>query len=181
MIERILVVAPHLGTLTACANTLDELTARRTHVHIAVHDQPPLGTDLTVFTAKFRRLTVGSAPPPDEWAALGMAVRGWLDQARQHEPSALGVLRRLMMPIARRVERSIPSSPRIIEFLRAHQPDVLIVVPLFGIGSMAPAYVQAGAGIVADSVPSAEYQETLNKARGLLKAIELAEQGGRTA
>jgi anthranilate synthase component 1 len=38
------------------------------------------------------------------------------------------------------------------------------------------AYVQAGAGIVADSVPSAEYQETLNKARGLLKAIELTER-----
>jgi anthranilate synthase component 1 len=37
------------------------------------------------------------------------------------------------------------------------------------------AYVQAGAGIVADSVPSAEYQETLNKARGLLKAIEITE------
>ena len=38
------------------------------------------------------------------------------------------------------------------------------------------AYVQAGAGIVADSVPENEWQETLNKARGLLKAIELAEQ-----
>ncbi len=37
------------------------------------------------------------------------------------------------------------------------------------------AYVQAGAGIVADSVPSLEYQETLNKARGLLKAIHLTE------
>ena len=37
------------------------------------------------------------------------------------------------------------------------------------------AYVQAGAGIVADSVPSNEWHETLNKARGLLKAIELAE------
>ncbi|MEX0936428.1 MAG: anthranilate synthase component I [Pirellulales bacterium] len=38
------------------------------------------------------------------------------------------------------------------------------------------AYVQAGAGIVADSVPETEYQETLNKARGLLKAIEATEQ-----
>ncbi len=38
------------------------------------------------------------------------------------------------------------------------------------------AYVQAGAGLVADSVPSAEYQETLNKAKGLLRAIETAEQ-----
>ncbi len=38
------------------------------------------------------------------------------------------------------------------------------------------AYIQAGAGIVADSVPSAEYQETLSKAKGLLKAIEVAEK-----
>jgi anthranilate synthase component 1 len=37
------------------------------------------------------------------------------------------------------------------------------------------ARVQAGAGIVADSVPEAEYQETVNKARALLKAIEIAE------
>jgi anthranilate synthase component I len=38
------------------------------------------------------------------------------------------------------------------------------------------AYVQAGAGIVADSVPAEEYQETLNKAKGLLRAIETAEK-----
>ncbi len=31
--------------------------------------------------------------------------------------------------------------------------------------------VQAGAGLVADSIPAAEYQETLNKARGMLKAL----------
>jgi len=36
------------------------------------------------------------------------------------------------------------------------------------------AYVQAGAGIVADSVPEKEYQETLNKAAALLKALEEA-------
>ena len=39
------------------------------------------------------------------------------------------------------------------------------------------AYIQAGAGIVADSQPAREYQETLNKARGMLQAIELAEHG----
>jgi anthranilate synthase component 1 len=38
------------------------------------------------------------------------------------------------------------------------------------------AYVQAGAGIVADSAAEAEYQETMNKARGLLKAIEITER-----
>ncbi|MBP7744595.1 MAG: anthranilate synthase component I [Phycisphaerae bacterium] len=37
------------------------------------------------------------------------------------------------------------------------------------------AYIQAGAGIVADSVPEREYQETLNKAQSLLSAIGLAE------
>lgn len=36
------------------------------------------------------------------------------------------------------------------------------------------AYIQAGAGIVADSVPELEYEETLNKAKALLKAIEEA-------
>jgi anthranilate synthase component I len=35
--------------------------------------------------------------------------------------------------------------------------------------------VQAGAGIVADSDPAAEHQETVNKAMGLLRAIEVAE------
>lgn len=39
-------------------------------------------------------------------------------------------------------------------------------------------YVQAGAGIVADSDPESEYQETLNKAKGLLKAIAVASQAG---
>ncbi len=38
-------------------------------------------------------------------------------------------------------------------------------------------YVQAGAGIVADSDPTAEYHETLNKAKALTVAVELAERG----
>jgi anthranilate synthase component 1 len=37
------------------------------------------------------------------------------------------------------------------------------------------AYIQAGAGIVADSDPEKEYKETVNKAKGLFKAIEMAE------
>jgi anthranilate synthase component 1 len=38
------------------------------------------------------------------------------------------------------------------------------------------AHVTAGAGIVADSVPAAEYEETLNKARAAERALELAER-----
>ena len=37
------------------------------------------------------------------------------------------------------------------------------------------AYVQSGAGVVADSDPTYEYQETCNKAQGMLKAIALAQ------
>ena len=43
------------------------------------------------------------------------------------------------------------------------------------------AYIQAGAGIVADSVPRTEYEETLNKAKGLLKAVDIAEKQLRPA
>jgi anthranilate synthase component 1 len=39
------------------------------------------------------------------------------------------------------------------------------------------AHVQAGGGVVADSVPELEYQESLNKARALLTAISHAEAG----
>jgi anthranilate synthase component I len=38
-------------------------------------------------------------------------------------------------------------------------------------------YIQAGAGIVADSVPEREYEETLTKARALVKALEIAQSG----
>jgi anthranilate synthase component 1 len=38
------------------------------------------------------------------------------------------------------------------------------------------AYVQAGAGIVADSTPEGEYQETVNKAMGMMRAIEHAKR-----
>ncbi len=41
------------------------------------------------------------------------------------------------------------------------------------------ATIQAGAGIVADSIPEREYQETLDKARVMLKAIEMAEGQNR--
>ena len=36
-------------------------------------------------------------------------------------------------------------------------------------------YIQSGAGIVADSIPESEFMETVNKAKGMLKAVALAE------
>jgi anthranilate synthase component 1 len=43
--------------------------------------------------------------------------------------------------------------------------------------SKGKAYVQAGAGIVIDSNPTAEYEETRDKARALMTALEIAQQG----
>jgi len=37
--------------------------------------------------------------------------------------------------------------------------------------------IQAGAGIVADSLPAAEYEETRDKARALIQALEMADAG----
>jgi anthranilate synthase component I len=37
--------------------------------------------------------------------------------------------------------------------------------------------VQAGAGVVADSVPASEYEETMNKAKAMLKAVDIAQRG----
>jgi anthranilate synthase component 1 len=38
-------------------------------------------------------------------------------------------------------------------------------------------FLRSGAGIVADSDPEAEFQETLNKARALIQAIDMAREG----
>jgi len=40
------------------------------------------------------------------------------------------------------------------------------------------AYLQAGAGIVADSDPAKEFQESMNKAKAVLRAVQMARNGG---
>jgi len=44
------------------------------------------------------------------------------------------------------------------------------------VATQGKAYIQAGAGIVADSDPAKEYQETVNKAKAQLMAVELAQR-----
>jgi len=50
---------------------------------------------------------------------------------------------------------------------------ILIRTALLKAGKL---YIQSGAGLVADSVPASEYQETLNKARAMFKAVARSEQ-----
>ena len=60
-------------------------------------------------------------------------------------------------------------------FNRESQLSILIRAAI-GLGQTA--CFQVGAGIVADSVPAAEYEETLAKARGLFEALKLQGQSG---
>ncbi|MGO8758919.1 MAG: chorismate-binding protein [Terracidiphilus sp.] len=50
----------------------------------------------------------------------------------------------------------------------------IVIRSMLSTGSKA--FVQAGAGIVADSVPESEYQESLNKATAVMRAIERARE-----
>ncbi|MCL4454571.1 MAG: chorismate-binding protein, partial [Deinococcus sp.] len=54
--------------------------------------------------------------------------------------------------------------------------DVALTLRTFVIAG-GETHVQVGAGVVADSVPSTEYQECMNKAGALLKAAKLAQEG----
>ena len=53
----------------------------------------------------------------------------------------------------------------------------IVYTPPTNAGAAGTFDVQAGAGVVADSVPASEYQECLNKAMALLKSVELATKG----
>jgi anthranilate synthase component 1 len=53
----------------------------------------------------------------------------------------------------------------------------MVIMPGLTASGKRRVFVQAGAGLVADSQPHTEYEETINKAKGLLRAIEVAEKG----
>lgn len=69
-----------------------------------------------------------------------------------------------------------------LQKLHADMPAVVRPSYVIHIGSafetwlQTGACMQAGAGLVADSVPESEYEETVNKAAALGRAIDLAEQ-----
>lgn len=53
----------------------------------------------------------------------------------------------------------------------------MVIMPGLTVSGQRRVFLQAGAGLVADSQPEREYEETINKAKGLLRAIEIAEKG----
>jgi hypothetical protein len=146
------------------------LTARRGRVHIAVLGEPPPGIDVSAFSGRFRRLTFGYLPVLDRWSHLGMTVRGVLDCWRDLDSGTVddgayaqrleeapplaaalagsswlraGGLRRPASRLLEAIDRTLPAPPPIVEYLRARQPALLIVAPMFAIGSFATDYLRA--------------------------------------
>ncbi|HEB50169.1 MAG TPA: anthranilate synthase component I [Desulfobulbus sp.] len=74
------------------------------------------------------------------------------------------------------VERRGPYAGAVGYFGFSGNMDFCITIRTF-VMKGSDLWVQAGAGIVADSDPEKEYEETINKAMGLRKAVSLAEQG----
>ena len=64
---------------------------------------------------------------------------------------------------------------RYDRFARALNAAGFVVHAVDHRGHGRTANVQAGAGLVADSDPAREYEETMNKARAVLRAVEMAE------
>ncbi|MCK5404231.1 MAG: anthranilate synthase component I [Desulfobulbaceae bacterium] len=73
-------------------------------------------------------------------------------------------------------ERRGPYAGAVGYFGFSGNMDLCITIRTF-IMSGDDLWVQAGAGIVADSDPDSEYEETLSKSRGLRRAVDLAERG----
>ena len=69
-----------------------------------------------------------------------------------------------------------PWARNLLTFLMVFGPGLIVMEADNDAGAVST-YVQAGAGLVADSVPEKEYTETVNKARALLTALEIAHRG----
>jgi anthranilate synthase component 1 len=144
---------------------------RYSHVmHIVSNVTGKLASDKTVFDALRLALPVGTVSGAPKIRA--MQIIDELEPTKRGPyAGAVGYVDyngNLDTCIALRTMVIVPGKPEA----RSQKPETA--------GAKANAwtvYVQAGAGLVADSVPASEHQECINKASALLKAVALAEQG----
>jgi len=129
---------------------------RYSHVmHLVTHVQGKLRRDMTAFDALracFPAGTVSGAPK----------IRA-MEIIAEFEP-----------------ERRGPYAGAVGYFSFSGNMDMAIAIRTM-VMSKGIAYIQAGGGIVYDSVPEREYEESMNKARALLKAVDQAESINRAS
>ena len=124
---------------------------RYSHVmHLVTHVQGKLSHDMNTFAALqacFPAGTVSGAPK----------IRA-MEIIAELEPEKRG-----------------PYAGAVGYFSFSGNMDMAIAIRIM-VATKGTAYVQAGCGIVYDSIPEREYQETMSKAQALLKAIDQAER-----
>jgi anthranilate synthase component 1 len=123
---------------------------RYSHVmHLVTHVQGKLRRDLTAFDALQACFPAGTVSGAPKIRAMQIIA--------ELEPEKRG-----------------PYAGAVGYFSFSGNMDMAIAIRTM-VAKEGMAYVQAGCGIVYDSVPEREYEETMNKARALLKAISQAE------
>ncbi len=124
---------------------------RYSHVmHMVTHVQGKLRSDLTAFDALQACFPAGTVSGAPKIRAMQLIAK--------FEPEKRG-----------------PYAGACGYFSFSGNMDMAIAIRTI-VMSKGKAYVQSGCGIVYDSVPEKEYEETLNKAKALVKAIEQAEK-----
>jgi hypothetical protein len=148
------------GSVRRFGDVLDELGSRGHDVHVAVHIEPRGFEELMGrLSERHPGTTRGVAPKrTDRWAPLAEALGLGIDylrylspeyadapklraRAKQWAPSKVvrvagsPLVRsyagtRALAQVMRRIERAIPDSPQILEFLRAQSPDLMLLSPL---------------------------------------------------
>jgi len=125
---------------------------RYSHVmHLVTHVQGKLRSDLTVFDALRACFPAGTVSGAPKIRAMQIIA--------QLEPQKRG-----------------PYAGACGYFSYSGNMDVAIAIRTI-ILNKGVAYAQSGCGIVYDSVPEKEHEETLNKARALINALDQAEEG----
>jgi hypothetical protein len=137
---------------------------------VTVLEDPPPGVDVSAFVSPIRRMTFGRLPALDRWSHLSATVRGvldcwrWLDSETPDERSferavaeapplaarlarnrwlRSDILRRPVTRLLRLIHEAIPPPTPVRHFLEAHRPGILMVAPMFGVGSIVADYLRA--------------------------------------
>ena len=99
-----------------------------------------------------------------------------LESLEEKDTSEVPLWRRL---IANENPTHLVARPPVVTILGPALANLVtgsfIIEQMFSFPGMGRAYVQAGAGIVADSDPESEHRECINKARAMLQAVRMAE------
>jgi hypothetical protein len=171
--NRILVIASDLEAAGTVEDVLRQFALNGDTVHVAVERGLSGTRDKIAGVARTSRVSFGPAVPASlrPWGSLAVLVRSCLDLLRAFEEpgregewqrrllaqkapslarrlaaSSLAGRRGLRESLVRRlvrIERALPVEPAILEFVRAHEPAMMMLLPLAGAGWSQADFIRA--------------------------------------